>query len=43
MSDGTMILLSDTEWRGDIAPMLEKKWEEAEAQKVNMEEQQRHD
>ena len=43
MSDGTIILPSDSEWRPDIAPMLSKDWEEAEKHKVEMEELQRHD
>ena len=43
MSDGSIILASDTDLRPDIAPMKEKNWEEAEFHKCQMEQQQRDD
>ena len=43
MSDGTKILPSDMDRRGDIPHMIRKEWEEAEEEKVKMEELQRHD
>jgi hypothetical protein len=43
MSDGSLVLPSDTEKREDIPHMMRKDWEEAEKSKVAMEELQRHD
>ena len=39
MLDGTNVLPSDMMKRGDIPLMVEKKWEDAEKAKVEMEEQ----
>ena len=38
MTDGTIILPSDSDWRPDIMPMVLTNWKEAEHQKVAMEE-----
>ena len=43
MSDGTKVLPSDMDRRGDIPHIIKKEWEEAEHAKVEMEELQRHD
>ena len=43
MSDGTIILTSDSDEREDIKHMLNKNWEEAEHNKVVYEQQQRDD
>jgi len=38
LSDGSVVLPSDMERRGDIPPMLRKDWKKAEEEKVRMEE-----
>ena len=43
MSDGTVILPSDSDLRPDIQPMIQGNWKEAEHQKFTMEEMQRFD
>ena len=43
MSDGSIILPSDTDLRPDIEPMLNKQWEEAEKHKLEIEQIQRND
>ena len=43
MSDGTMILPSDTDWRLDIEEIKNRNWEKAEQFKSEMEQTQRDD
>ena len=43
MSDGTLILPSDSDFRPDLAEMILKNWEQAEHHKVEQEQQQRND
>ena len=42
-SDGNKVLPSDSRKRIDVSPMYEKAWEQAEANKLKLEELQRHD
>ena len=42
-SDGATVLPSDSYKRIDVGPMYEKSWEQAEANKLKLEELQRHD
>ena len=43
MSDGTLILPSDSDFRPDLGEMILKNWEQAEHYKVEQEQQQRND
>ena len=43
MSDGSIVLKSDSYARIDVAPMHAKTWEKAEANKLELETLQRHD
>lgn len=43
MSDGTPILQSDSSIRIDVGPITQKLWEEADANKLELEEAQRRD
>lgn len=43
MTDGTMILPSDTDWRMDIEEIKNRNWEKAEQYKSEMEQVQRDD
>jgi len=43
MSDGSVTLLSDTRKRVDVGPMVDKNWEEADVNKLALEELQRAD
>lgn len=43
LSDGTIILESDSQKRADVLFMVEKDWENSEKVKVELEEMQRND
>mmetsp|Transcript_8529 Transcript_8529/g.14384 ORF Transcript_8529/g.14384 Transcript_8529/m.14384 type:complete len:85 (-) Transcript_8529:149-403(-) len=43
MSNGQIILPSDTDFRADIPPMLTKDWKEADRLKLQLEQRQRDD
>jgi|TARA_B110000285_G_C15070884_1_gene587867 hypothetical protein len=43
MTDGSIILPSDTDWRSDIEEIKNRNWEKAENDKNEMEQRQRDD
>ena len=43
LSDGIKVLLSDTRNRKDVMPMIDKQWDEAEKNKLELETEQRKD